>query len=330
MASLAPTLALVGATGLVGSALLSSFILAVQSGRLSGLRVLTSSPDSPKLNAARSLAGKDVEIKEVHYAEEASLEAALKDADVLVSAMGASETKEGKYEDNKSKLLEAAVKAGIKVYVPSEWGTDHNGENNALVQSPMFENKQHHHEEAQKRGLKVLSFYNGLLLQIAFTEWLGTPVTSPSPTWTIPKPSHPVAFTDVSDLGPFVLSAVLQTLSSSTNPSNVSSPIPSRLRIAGDVISLDEAADIWEKHAGGKVERVHKDQDELKAKYEEIKPTLPRGALGAAIPLMMSVGGFDHTKDSATGLLNTGDFAFAPKTVDQFLRERAEELKKVA
>ncbi|GAA5913082.1 hypothetical protein JCM6882_005556 [Rhodosporidiobolus microsporus] len=328
MASPAPVLALVGATGLVGSALLESFTSTLQTSRLSTLRILTSRPSAPALAAVQNVPG--VEIKEVHYGVGgASLDAALEGADVLVSAMGASETGEGKYEENKKKLVEAAVRAGVKVYVPSEWGTDHNGRNGDVVSSPMFKDKQKHHAWAQEQGLRVLAVYCGLILEISFSDWLGIPISSPSPTWTIPTPPTRVAFTSLTSLGPFTLSAILQTLSSSFfSPSNLSSPIPTRLRIYSDCLSIDEAADLWEKAAGGKVERVYRTEEELRERWETVKPTLKEGMLGPAIPLMMSMGGFDHTKDSANELLNVGDFAFKPKTVADFLQEKARELKK--
>ncbi|GAA5972991.1 hypothetical protein JCM11641_000354 [Rhodosporidiobolus odoratus] len=324
MATKAPVLALVGATGLIGSALLPSFTAAVQSGRLSTLRILTSSASSSKLYEARKASG--VEIKEVHYADQASLLEGLKGVDALVSAMGAAETGEGKYEENKATSLDAALKAGVKVYVPSEWGTDHNGKNNGIVDSPIFHNKAHHHAEAESQGLQVLAIYCGLVLEISFSDWLGIPISSASPTWTIPSPVHPVAFTSLSDLGPFTLSAVLQAFASSSSASFKS--IPSRLRISSDVVTLDRAADFWEKYASGKVQRNYQQFEELKKTYEEIKPTLKSGLLGPAIPLMMSVGGFDHTKDDANPLLNAGDYEFRPKTVEEFLKGKAQELRK--
>ncbi|GAA6009586.1 hypothetical protein JCM10207_004113 [Rhodosporidiobolus poonsookiae] len=320
MASTAPVLALVGATGLVGSALLESFLTAVQDHKLSSLRILTSSPSSPKLARARSTP--NVDILEVNYSDQRTLDDALNGADVLVSAMGASETElHGRYEENKEKLVEAAVKGGVKVYVPSSWGTDYTGKNQEIVNSPMFANKLAHFEKAQKRGLHVLEFYNALILEISFSDWLGIPISSPSPTWTIPTPSHPVAFTSLTSLGPSALSAILQTLRSPA------SPVPSRLRIYSDSLTLDEAADLWEHAAGGKVERVYKTTEELKERYEEIRPTLKPGMLGPAIPLMISLGGFDHTTDNANAVLNVGEFAFKPETVAEFMQQKAAELK---
>ncbi|GAA5995254.1 uncharacterized protein JCM10292_005059 [Rhodotorula paludigena] len=322
-----PVLALVGATGLVGSALLRSFLDAVSDSRLSSLRILTTSPASPKLASARAHPAGRVEIREIHYSDTSSLDAALAGVDVLVSAMGAQSSPEGTYESNKHLLLDAAVRAGVRIYVPSEWGTDHNGANQDAVQSPMFANKQAHHAEAQQRGLQVLAVYNALILEISFSDWLGISTGASSTEWTVPRPEHPVAFTSLRDLGPFTLSAVLQTWHA---PSSSAAPIPSRLRIYSDLLTLDKAADLWEEIAGGTVKRNYVDSDGLKKRYQEVKPTLPPGMLGPAIPLMISLGGFDYSQDSANSLLNTGEYAFEPRTVRDFLAERAREIRQAA
>jgi uncharacterized protein YbjT (DUF2867 family) len=131
MSSPAPILALVGATGkfkgefelaspahvalsgLVGGYLLPTFLSALKSNKLSSIRILTSSPDSPKLD---HLAGVDgVEIVPIAYRDPASLATALRDVGILVSAMGTSTSKEGEYEANKATLLKAAADAGVKV-----------------------------------------------------------------------------------------------------------------------------------------------------------------------------------------------------------------------
>ncbi|GAA6049191.1 hypothetical protein JCM3770_003302 [Rhodotorula araucariae] len=320
----APVVALVGATGLVGSALLTTLLSATGSARISHLRVLTTSPASSKLAPARAHPSRRVSVHGIRYTAPETLEEALRGADVLVSAMGAQSHAEGTYEDNKERLLDAAVKAGVKIYVPSEFGTDHNGQNQDVVQSPMFANKQHHHAAAASRGLQVLAFYSSLITEISFSDWLGIPTSSPSPEWTLPRPAHPVAFTSLRDIGPMVLSAVLQTHAAAPERT----PIPSRLRVCSDLLTLDEAADLWERAAGGTIQRSYVDTDGLRERYEAIKPTLAPGMLGPAIPLMISLGGFDYTADNSNALLNTGDYAFEPRTVRDFLEEKAREVGK--
>lgn len=37
----------------------------------------------------------------------------------------------------------------------------------------MFANKQEHHAQAEKLGLKVIAIYTGLIMETTFTKWLG-------------------------------------------------------------------------------------------------------------------------------------------------------------
>lgn len=99
--------------GLVGSALLPAFVQALKDHQFASLRILTASPSSPALSLAHSVPG--VEIIEISFGDQRGLAEALRGVEVLVSAMGAAETKQGKYQGNKQKLLDAAVEAGVKV-----------------------------------------------------------------------------------------------------------------------------------------------------------------------------------------------------------------------
>lgn len=116
---------------------------------------------------------------------------------------------------------------------------------------------------------------------MSFSAWLGLDISIPNPTWTIPTPSYPVAFTSFQDIGPYVFSATLQSYHGVD--------IPSRLRIYSDSLTLEEAADLWEKKTGNKIERKYSVGNELQKRYEEIKPTLQPGMLGPAIPCEFSV-----------------------------------------
>lgn len=127
----------------------------------------------------------------------------------------------------------------------------------------------------------MIAVYNGLLLEMSFSAWLEIDSSIKDPTWSIPTPSKPVAFTSFADLGSFVLSATLQAFDGAAD-------IPSRIRIYSDLISIDDAATKWEQATGGTIARTYLDETALAAKYDEIKPTLAVGMLGPAIPLLIS------------------------------------------
>ena len=58
----------------------------------------------------------------------------------------------------------------MKIYVPSEWGTDHR---HLKYDNQMFANKQDHHAQAERLGMKVIAIYTGLIMETTFTKWLG-------------------------------------------------------------------------------------------------------------------------------------------------------------
>lgn len=63
--------------------------------------------------------------------------------------------------------------AGIKVYVPSEYGTDHTRIPDQHQRHPMFASKQEHHAKSDKLGMKTIAIYTGLIMETTFTKWLG-------------------------------------------------------------------------------------------------------------------------------------------------------------
>ncbi|KAK4701942.1 hypothetical protein P7C70_g4287, partial [Phenoliferia sp. Uapishka_3] len=308
---MSPAVALVGATGLVGRNLLATFLQALKNRQISSLNILTTS-DNPALVEPAKLEG--VKVFKVDYSNTGTLDGALEGVGILVSAMGmGKEAGIGSYEVNKGKLIEAAARMNVKVYVPSEFGTDHNTEAAKGIGSVMFDGKQVHHAKAESLGLRVIAMYTGLLLEISFSAWLGIDSSVINPTWSLPTPSRPVAFTSLHDVGPYVLSASCQAFSGAND-------IPSRARIYSDLITLDSAADIWEEVTGEKITRTTLDQVQLAAKYEEIKPTLAIGMLGPAIPLLISQGAFDHGGTNANGFLRRGDWNFEPTSVRDFFK----------
>lgn len=138
----------------------------------------------------------------------------------------------------------------------------------------MFRPKEKHLDAAQKKGLKVLAFYNAHFLELSFEDWLGLDIRSVTPrrwqetradprhskpdvTWTLPGGEDTVvAFTSVHDIGRFILAGALQAYE---DPDSV----PTHLRVASETRTLGEAADVYERVKGGKVTRVHVTAQEL-------------------------------------------------------------------
>lgn len=96
----------------MGSAILSALLAHLESGRITHLKILTSSPDKIKSEIVEA---NHVTVTTISYSDAEGLFHALAGTDILISAIGTGPTQEGAYEDNKAILIDAAAKAGVKV-----------------------------------------------------------------------------------------------------------------------------------------------------------------------------------------------------------------------
>ncbi|KAK4119680.1 NAD(P)-binding protein [Parathielavia appendiculata] len=110
MAQRFPSVALIGATGNVGALILKALQEAQPA--FNSITLLTRSAKS----AATLAQGPNIQIKEVDYSSRQSLVAALTRVDAVVSAIGT------KFVDDQKTIIDAAVEAGVKFFIPSEFG----------------------------------------------------------------------------------------------------------------------------------------------------------------------------------------------------------------
>ena len=136
-------------------------------------------------------------------------------------------------------VIVLAVAAGVKVYFPSEWGSDLEI---SPYSSPLLDRKTKHVEEAREAGLKTVIFVIGLFSELILSPVFGTfwyhlimidPPPPPFPTrceqendvlclciylgfWTPPNTlnipdvgSHRVAFTSKNHIVQYALRAVI-------------------------------------------------------------------------------------------------------------------------
>ncbi|KDQ55650.1 hypothetical protein JAAARDRAFT_195485 [Jaapia argillacea MUCL 33604] len=301
----APTVALIGPTGLVGSAITPTFVQAALSGEIAELRLLTTDLNKPKVQESVKNGDGKVKAFTIDYDQPITLEDPLRGVDVIVSAMGA----QGDMDKRKSVLVEAAVKSGVKVYLPSEWGTDHTRTNRYL---PLFEKKHHHVLDAQSKGLKVVAVYIGLIMEIAFCKWFG--VDSATNTWIVPGTGDQlVAITSKEDVGKYALRVALLSF---TQPDIV----PTHVGVYSDNRSWNTYADIMGQVAGKPVRREYLTLDEVVKRWDIAKDTLPIHMVGPLIPVLSAENVFDHS-GGANELLNPGQRFWKPKTVDDYARE---------
>lgn len=141
------TIALVGANGALGQPLIHA--LSAAPGYKYPILVITR-------DASKSTSTDKVKYVQGSLEEPAALAATLKGVDVVVNISG--------IHANWAGLLEAVQKAGVKVYVPSEFGVDY-------YQFPDFnflDIKKNHLEAARAvKGLKVVAVQNGVFGEYA-------------------------------------------------------------------------------------------------------------------------------------------------------------------
>jgi len=86
------------------------------------------------------------------FADPHSLDSALQGCDVLVNVIGTNLD----HMSSKGALVDAAVRARIKVYFPSEFGVDPHVDSE-FIRHPMWDSKKAHDADAEKKGLKVIA-----------------------------------------------------------------------------------------------------------------------------------------------------------------------------
>ncbi|KAJ4394879.1 hypothetical protein N0V93_004099 [Gnomoniopsis smithogilvyi] len=131
------TVAVAGAGGTIGQPIVRTLLL---SKRFDEVRVLT------RTGATHGFPP-EVSVREVDYASPASLEAALRDVDCVVSAMSFDAI------DAQQNLVDAAAAAGVSRMIPSEYGND--TMNPKLATMPIYQPKIAIRERCQRKVLET-------------------------------------------------------------------------------------------------------------------------------------------------------------------------------
>jgi hypothetical protein len=173
------------------------------------------------------------------------------------------------WKQNKDALLKAMVGAGVKVYIPSEFGTNHYISN--YSDNATFAPKAHHFEEAKASGLKVVGIFTSLMMEQTFIKWLG--FDNEKEVWNIVGPGDvPVSLSARDDVGRFTVEAAIIAY-------HEPDKVPEKAQIYTVTHTLTEYAAILDKYAdtGNKIKVVGKPLQEAKEEWERIKDTIPVG-----------------------------------------------------
>lgn len=109
------------------------------------------------------------------YKNTSTVTTALQGVDVLVSALGT----EG-VDEVRETIIKASVEAGVKVYFPSEFGTNHY---QISYQHPLFEGKHDHFVKAKEQGLNPIRMLVGHIMECSFGKWFG--LDTEAGVWTV-------------------------------------------------------------------------------------------------------------------------------------------------
>lgn len=310
------TVAITGASGNLGSEVTKVF-LAEYGSSFSRILALVRNPSS---DAAKALAAAGAELVQIDDSNAGpSYEKALQGVDVLVNVQS------GVSVASRNTLFDAALKAGVKVYFPTEYGLDHR-----INDFPGWEHrewvwKREHLErtlEVGKGKIKTIAVFTGLFLEGAFGPWFG--FDHANHVYTSVGPANTLfALTAKPDIGRAIASFALVALA---DPARV----PDIVRINGTKTSYQGFAEI--------VQRVRKelgspDQETIVVKSED-PDTFREGArkaylsdAGAAsmlphLRIALGEGKFDFAPDVDNGneIANPGEKAWKWTTVEDYVR----------
>jgi hypothetical protein len=171
------------------------------------------------------------------------------------------------WEQNKEALVDAIVKAGVKVYIPSEFGTYHYVSN--YRNHRLFELKAHHFENAKRRVPKVVGIFTALMMEQAFFKDLG--FDNEKEVWTIVGDGDvPVSVTSNKDCGLFTVETAIMAYQ---QPDQV----PEMVVISSATLTFKQYAEVFDKYAetGNRIKIVGKPLAQAKADWEKMKHTVP-------------------------------------------------------
>ena len=259
-------------------------------------------------NSGSSYDTRGAQVVHIDYAQPTTLLKALEGVDILISTMGT----KGNYEECKAALLDAAIKSKVKVYLPSEFGTDHNHIGAEYANFPMFESKQVHFRKAQAAGIKTVGIYIALIMEFCFFKRSG--FDNEREEWRIvgDGKSTKLSVTSLRDVGPITLEAALLAYH---DPARC----PDHCRVASATHTLRDIAAIFDQAANSTTSIHTIDLAQRKAEFEEQRKSIPQGMLGPLIPILMAEGSFDHTKDSAVPIINGGKWPL--RTMQDYAQE---------
>ncbi|KAG9120929.1 hypothetical protein FRC07_003336 [Ceratobasidium sp. 392] len=267
----AKVVSVAGAGGYVGKA----FTDALLDVKAFEVRILTrgSSIDSAPLQSFKK---RGASLHAISYEDEASIVKALEGVDTVIATVAGSALVSAQVP-----LIKAAKKAGVKLYFPSEYGSEFEDDNNP---SPLIQGKKTVLKTAKKVGLPVAAVSNGGFPEYCFVPPLGYAFAEKKVTvWGDGNAKG--SWTTARNVGEWVAN-VLKTVP-------IEQLQDKHFRIQGDSLTTNEIVKLWEKKHNDKLQvdyrPVKELEDRIKADKNDFLAVLlkewssGRGALSAPL-----------------------------------------------
>ncbi|KAG0197394.1 hypothetical protein BGX28_009112 [Mortierella sp. GBA30] len=208
-----------------------------------------------------------------------NLVAALKGVEVLVSAVA------GDFYNSQVPLIDAAKAAGVKRFVPSEFGIDTIKYNNDT--HPFLVGKNKLRDYLEKSGLEYTYIFNAIFAE--YLPALGFNVTNKTATIHT-APSTRLSVTLLADIGRFTAQALASPLSRNA-----------ALRVASYTAPIQDLVHHFEQATGGKWHIVQ----DLDARERIAKSNDPAQGFADFVAYVHSRSAFDTTDSNAVGFKPT-------------------------
>jgi hypothetical protein len=297
-----PTIALAGATGRLGSHILSALLSPTFSPSYAAIIILVR-PDSKSTIPAHF----DSSTIQARVYDPANIAASLTDIDVLISAVGPTG------HDFKDSLVSALAdpSVNVKLYIPSEFGVDHTVHDFRHVE---WDHKKAHFELTRQlldsTKARVLRIFVGLFLEESIGPWFGFH-TREGRYECIGSADAKVSYTSLDDAGKVVAQAARAEMVG----------VLEEIHVAGDTVSTREIAGLMEEAGGGEIEIKERDLGNWK------EETLREGTSDPSkyLRFLMGEGKIDHRADGGLGcdneVVNPGETVWKWKTMRDLAKE---------
>ncbi|TFY63177.1 hypothetical protein EVG20_g6417 [Dentipellis fragilis] len=239
----------IAGVGNVGSFLAEELLKLKASGKVKEVVLLTRSVCPLRLRTRtplpKRLPRKGAKVAPVDYTSKDALTAALSGVDVVISTFSPTGF------EAQENVAVAAKAAGVRLFVPSEFGNPTEG-----IKEGLLAVKSRFHARLRELGLPSLLVFNGPFTDYIFVPFVNLDIKGGKIT-VGGDGNSPVSFTSRTDIGRF-LAYTLTTLS----PDQLSNKV---FRIEGDRISFNDVVKQYEAKTGKKVDITYRSIADLQA-----------------------------------------------------------------